>query len=155
MAEAFLQPALDEIWVKPKDAHEIARAEIDQFEVGQWVALAACDAAAIAGPRGGSIQFHPEPRFEIQDSSGATWMECEVRAQPSDVPVVIEYPASHRYVAVLPLSRVEPRVTASHDAAEVLVALELIRDHLDSALLHPPTARDERIDSLAHQAHLD
>ena len=69
--------------------------------------------------------------------------------------VIIEYRTTDRCVALDARSPNRPATRATHDPATLLLALQSIRDHLDSTLLKPPELRNQDIVRFAPAANID
>lgn len=163
MQDMSLREPLDRIWKAPASARDVAKAELLRFSPDQWLVLAAVDvgAAFMPGVRGSITLGEREQAFAVTDPTGSRSINCTVtldRNSPGHdssslaKPIVVFRSFDVRVWSSEPIT--ETQEPLQHDASTVLFALQMIRDHLDSVILHPPELRTREIEEFASRADL-
>ncbi len=136
-----LNEILDCLWRDPATATAIAKNSLDRLAWQELCVLAAWDAAATYGPLGGRLQI-AETNFSVLDQwGGPTFAGIVVRSfEPQPNELISYTDCQLRSVGKSGFRRNDAPV--NHQVSELVVALEQIRDHLDSVLLR---SGDERI----------
>jgi hypothetical protein len=147
---------IDELWRRPPERGHLARGLLQNLTAWDWLLLAAWDTAATFGPSSGWVVFRQPTTFAIFDSSAelrliAALVECD---STHDAQVIFEYRTTDRCVALDAASPDQPTIRETHDPAGLLLALQLIRDHLDTTLLKPPELRARDLARFARAANI-
>jgi len=152
-----LRSLLDELWHRPTERNIL----VEEFVAGlndlDWLILAAWDTAATFGPPSGKLDLLPPATIHIMDSWGKLFLVFSlIKANKfSHQDCSITYSNTDFCVIVDEASPSIPSTQFSHDPKSLLVALELIRNRLDDALLFPPELRNARIAQLAASSELE
>jgi hypothetical protein len=151
-----LSDVLDALWQSPKERRNIARRVVESLTETSRLILAAWDTAALFGPIGGRLDLSFPGSFTISDGWGKPFLTAEI-ALSSEVsagaPLLLFSDTSW---AVLHKSGdFFPSATHKHSVASLLMAMQLIRDHLSSTLLKPAEMRHRELESFALQVDLD
>lgn len=124
----------------------------------ELVALVAWDAAASLGPYGGTLVLAESGSLSIYDSSGQLFFVFRIGsppASPSASPCLIEYDDSSEIcVCTDPYSPNAPNLRITHTISKLLIALQLVRNHVDALLQAPAELRGSRLSDLASECHL-
>lgn len=143
-----LNEILDCLWRDPATATAIAKNSLDRLAWQELCVLAAWDAAATYGPLGGRLQI-AETNFSVLDQwGGPTFAGIVVRSfEPQPNELISYTDCQLRSVGKSGFRRNDAPV--NHQVSELVVALEQIRDHLDSVLLRSGDERSRGISRLA------
>jgi hypothetical protein len=155
--EPTLPNALDNLWRNPRTSREIAPSELSTFAVWDWIVLSAWDTAASHGPVGGRLDINVTGQLCVLDAWGKPFFSAVVMpaADSTHTPLLLRLLPT-QWVVVLTSSNSEAVPNPlEHDARGLFVALQLIRDHVDSALLKSRERRDADIAAFAASANLD
>lgn len=154
---ARLKEALDSIWHCRADCAALAAQLLGELDRAGWIFVAAWDTAAAFGPVIGGLRIDPQGAFVVSDA----WRRDVVRARvvhTQDIektPTLIRFYGTQYGVAADEDSPFIPQGHLLHHPANLLIALELIRDHIDSALFLPRELRDLEIKRMAAAAEID
>jgi hypothetical protein len=121
-----------------------------------WLLLGGWNAAACFGPPTGKLTIR-EGRIEIADDWGKLLFLCAVArdGDPLEQCAQIDFLGTPISLAVTHFNEVTPKVRLRHDPWALIIALELITYHLDSALLKPRDLREDDLADFAIHAGLE
>src|SRR6266496_3506416 len=129
---------LDELWRRPKERANLITNLVTSLTDADWLILAGWDTAATFGPPGGRLSLIQPQLIQITDPQ-----------------YLITYSDGNIHVVIDKSSPNIPTSQFVHDPKSLLNAMQLIRDHLDSALLMPPDLRNAQITRFAVLSSLD
>lgn len=151
-----IQRLLDELWDRPIKRKRLSEQFVAELSTFDLLILAGWDTAAASALSLGTLTLLPPQGIEILDSQGQAWVIARIEKVGS-VPAqkeLIAYADANLVVVASEDSPNTPKFQVSHDVSSLLIALQLIRDHLDSALIMPKDMREERIRRFAASARL-
>jgi hypothetical protein len=148
-----LSNALDILWHSAHDRRVLAARLVEDLTQDACLILAAWDVAALTGPIGGQLTLTFPGSFSVSDGWGKPLFSAEL-ALSSEVrkgrPLLlfsdISWAVFHKSGDYAPS---EPH---KHSAASLLMAMQLIRDHINSTLLKPREMRHRELATFALQA---
>ena len=157
-ADSHLSTFVDQLWRRPADRADLAEYLVARLGRFDRLVLAAWDVAATFGPPSGRLTVLPPGGMEVADNLGRLFLEAMVvgsHEAPSEHQPLITYRDWDMSVLVAPSSPNIPNRSVFHDPRGLLLAIQLIRDHLDSVLLQPRELRDRSIAQFAASSQLD
>ncbi len=148
---------LDELWRRPKERANLITNLVTSLTDADWLILAGWDTAATFGPPGGRLSLIQPQLIQITDNWGKLFLVVSlVKADEITNPqYLITYSDGNIHVVIDKSSPNIPTSQFVHDPKSLLNAMQLIRDHLDSALLMPPDLRNAQITRFAVLSSLD
>jgi hypothetical protein len=156
-----LSSLLGELWRQPQEKTQLVQQMIANLDDADWLILVGWDVAATFGPSSGHVSLVRPQNIQITDMWGKLLLEAmltDLDKDDNNRLQLIQYTASSKVVTLNESSPNIPNLSAgslSHDPKNLLIAMQLIRYHLDSALLKPPDLRNAQIGLLAASADLD
>lgn len=154
---ARLKEALDSIWQCHADCAALAVRLLSELDRTGWIILAAWSIAATFGPVFGCLQIGSQGEFVVSDAWRSDILSARV-VQSLDIentPTLIRFYGTQYGVVVNEDSPFLPHGRVVYRPVNYLIALELIRDHIDSTLLLPRELRDQEIGRMAATAEMD
>ena len=153
--ESRLKGLLDDIWRKRLSFDGVHRDSLLGLSERDWMIIGAWDAAALLGPSGGQVRL-TDAGFDVCDTWGKHLFSGTVSSTgTARNSIRIEFPDASKAVSVKRGGENEPITPVQHEACRLLVAMECIRDHLDSALLVNQSYRNEALGGMARSCGLD
>lgn len=146
---------VDDLWKSPHRALRVGQLVADLNEVDMLL-LAGWDTAATCGPLTGTLRLTLPQTIEVTDDVGRVFLLATLveTHQATDHSCLITYWDTPQSVVLDKASPNTPTGSTMHDPKGLLLALQLIRDHLDSVLLKPRDLRDQEIAEFAAAAGL-
>ena len=154
-----LATVLDRIWhSSPDDRSHLSRQVVGSLSEFDWLLLAAWDTSATFGPEPGIAELTLPSKIRVYDRYDKVFLTASLVVDPetNGNPRLIEYQGT-RYVVIADReSPFTPNIPApeGHDVSSLLLALQLVRNHLDSVLFLPPSLRRRRISEFASSCGL-
>jgi len=152
-----LSVVVDELWRCSSDRLELARTVVKRLTTDDWLILTGWDFAATFGPISGSLTLiRPQLILVSDDWNRPLYKASLIRLDnfPNYSPL-ISYSGTNLGVIADWLPPAGRSGDVNRDPAMLLVALQFIRDHMDSTLLSPKALRLSRISSFADHCSLD
>jgi hypothetical protein len=151
-----LSSLLDELWRRPEERTNLITQLVTSLTDADWLILAAWDTAATFGPPRGRLNLMPQ-LIQVIDNGGKLFLVVSlVKAKEiTSSQCLITYVDEDICVIIDKSSPNIPTGQSVHDPKGLLIALQLIRDHLDSALLKPQDLRNAQIARYAALSSLD
>lgn len=147
---------LDSIWTA-QDRRAAAECKLGDLTNFDWLLLGAWDTAAICAPSGGSLRLSPPADFLIEGSllPGGLRGRIVRAGAGTEEPPFLRFDGTPWRVLIVPSGALSSKANISHDPVSLLIAMELIRDHLDSPTLHPPALRRHAVTQQALEARIE
>ncbi len=150
-----LSTALDQIWKSSGDRYALAETLTSSLQQSEWLVVAGWDTAASFGPVSGRLNLAGATEITVADAWDKTMLQAELCKKNSSGDKNLRIDFVDGSWVVVSSSEIETKEDVlKHAGASLLVAMQLIRDHLDSALLRPEDDRAHRIDEFASMANL-
>ncbi len=153
---AHLSSLLDVLW---KQANPLQMVEwlVTQLTDSDWLILTGWDFAVTFCPALTGLDISSSGRVQVtvEPADGLFLVGSVVTSGPAPGNYCLHYEGTGIYVSVDPASPTYPRGQFVRDPKGLLLALELIRDHLDSTLVLPPNLREARLRDWAELCGLE
>ncbi len=152
-----LASLLDELWQRPTERAALAEQLVAHLNDVEGFILVAWDLAATFGPSSGRLNLEPPRTIQIMDSWGKLFLAASLTEanETSNQQYLIMYRGKDIGLIIHESSPNIPIARYVHDLKSLLIALQLIRDHLDSALFKPPELRNAQIVRFAASSGLE
>lgn len=152
-----LSNILDMIWKNPRDGVSIVRSQIRDLSSYDWLVLAGWDTAASFGPVSGKLSLLKPNTIQISDSWGKIFIEgflSKDDVESIERPLII-YLDVDWIVRLGDSSPNKPRRSLVRDPISLVLALQFVRDYMDSTLILPRDMRDSEILRFVNSVQLD
>ncbi len=146
-----LSSILDELWQRPSERLTLARQFVKELSREDWLVLCGWDFAATFGPVSGTLSLVRPNHIQVRDDWNRVLLGAslvEIADLPNDF-LLIKYYGTNLAVTSEGSNFGRDITDICRDPAGLLAAFQLLRDHLDSALLSPKKLRDKKISDFA------
>jgi hypothetical protein len=151
--DSNLKVALDTIW-RARDRRAAAQEAVRGLTPLDWLVLGAWDTAAVCATSGGTLRLAPPAEFSIEETSLLGPISGRVM-EGAEGAAFLRFIDTNWSVRLTRTEAVPYSGEVSHDPVSLLLALQLLRDHLDSLTLHPVETRQHAIARQARDAGAD
>jgi hypothetical protein len=147
---------LDAVWHTEIGKASVLDCNLSHLSFAEWTVLAGWDAAATLGPPAGRLEFGSSGVITIYDSCERKVSAVELMTFPApDRSLLIAYPGTSRGVVAVDCPKNSSAAIVEHEAVNLFLALQFIRDHSDSILFLPRSARETRFAAAAEELRLN
>lgn len=146
-----LSSLIDELWKKPNEREELARQFIADLNFDSRLILSAWDTAATFGPPSGKLHLIQPNTMQVADSWGKVFLVANQveESNKNNEQILISYYELNLCVVSDKSSPTRPKDQFIHDFKSLLIALQFVRDYLDSVLIKPVELRNAEIEAFA------
>ena len=153
-ADGSLASIVDKLWTHTGARKRYAGRLLESLNWEGWLVLAGWDTAAAFCPPGGQLKLRPPGRITVLDDLGKITLVGRLVTTGKESPEesLIMYTSASKAVVLDKSSPNIPKTRIARDPKGLLIALQQIRDHLDSLAFHPPELRRHMIGELARHS---
>jgi hypothetical protein len=152
-----LTDVLDILWhASDPRLRELATRLLPTLTDNNRLVLLAWDTAASFGPLGGRVDILAPRSFAVLDGWGKLLFSADLAksTQGHHIGPMLSY-TDMPWAVFRKSGDYAPTDTPRHSGASLLIAMQLIRDHIDSTILKPAEMRHRELDGFAQQAGVD
>ncbi len=155
--DSQLQIILDKLWHNPQKRNALSRGFVSELDDNGLLILSGWDTAASTGPANGKLLLNFPNYMKITDANDMFFLQAKLTHSYEDTKLVeiIKYRDLEYSVIVDKSSPYVPQMHLDHSFSHLLVALQLIRDHIDSVLLWPNEMRRKKFSNFAKTSGLE
>lgn len=150
-ANGGLASIVDRLWTHAGERKRYAGRLLESLDWEGWLVLAGWDTAATFGPPGGQVKLRTPGTITVLDDLGKITLVARLVTTGKEGPEggLIVYKGASKAVVLDKSSPNIPKTRINRDPKGLLIALQQIRDRLDSLVFHPPKLRSHMIGELA------
>lgn len=155
-ANESIATIVDKLWTHTGERKGYAGKLLASLDWNGWLVLAGWDTAAAFCPPGGQLRLRPPGIITVLDALGKIMLVARLVKTDKQSPEegLITYKGASKTVALEKSSPDIPKTRIARDPIGLLIALQQIRDRVDSLVLHPPELRSHMIGQLARYSGL-
>jgi hypothetical protein len=146
-----LAAILDKLWTCAGERRRCAATLLQSLDREDWLVLAGWDTAATFCAPDGLVKLRPPGIITVSDALGGISLVAHLVTTGKKNPErsLIRYRGVPKAVELDESSPNTPKKRFSHDPIGLLIALQQIRDRIDSMVFHPPELRSHMIDEIS------